>query len=201
MSEPLELTRADIRRLLVLLDEELAGAGVRGELYLVGGAVMCLLFNARPSTRDVDAWFRPSSELREAASRVALRAGVPDDWLNDGVKGFLSPRGDFDPYLELGHLRVFTACPEYLFALKCAAMRLGKGFRDEADVRYLLRALNIERFADAQEIVLRYFDEDRLPQKTWYALEELLGGAESGRRQARGELRGDGAEEGDERSR
>jgi hypothetical protein len=26
------------------------------------------------------------------------------------------------------------------------------------------------------EIVLRYFDEERLPQKTWYALEEILEG-------------------------
>jgi hypothetical protein len=39
---------ADIRRLLHLLDDELGQAGVEGELYLVGGAVMCLAFDARP---------------------------------------------------------------------------------------------------------------------------------------------------------
>lgn len=38
----------------------------------------------------------------------------------------------------------------------------------------LLRALNIERYQDAVTIVLRYFDEGRIPQKTWCALEELL---------------------------
>lgn len=174
MSERIELTGDDIRRLFELLNEELGRSGVRGELYLVGGAVMCLVFDARPSTRDVDALFRPTSELREAAARVALHADVPADWLNDGVKGFLSPRGKFDPYLDLPHLAVFTAQPEYLLALKCAAMRIGAGFRDEADVRFLLRALNIERYEDAVEVVLRYFDEDRIPQKTWYALEDLL---------------------------
>lgn len=174
MSERIELTSDDIRRLFELLNEGLGQSGVRGELYLVGGAVMCLVFDARPSTRDVDALFRPTSELREAAARVALQADVPADWLNDGVKEFLSPRGEFDPYLDLPHLAVFTAQPEYLLALKCAAMRIGEGFRDEADVRFLLRALNIERYEDAVEIVLRYFDEKRIPQKTWYALEELL---------------------------
>lgn len=174
MSEKIELTGEDIRRLFELLNEELGQSGVRGELYLVGGAVMCLVFDARPSTRDVDALFRPTSELREAAARVALRADVPSDWLNDGVKGFLSAAGEFDPYLDLPHLAVFTARPEYLLALKCAAMRIGEGFRDEADVRFLLRALNIQRYEDAVEIVLRYFDEKRIPQKTWYALEELL---------------------------
>ena len=174
MSNRLELTSDDIRRLFELLNEELGDEGVKGELYVVGGAVMCLLFNARPSTRDVDALFRPTSELREAAARVALRADVPGDWLNDGVKRFLSPPGEFDPYLDLPHLAVFTARPEYLLAMKCAAMRIGKGFRDEADVRFLLRALNIERYDDAVEIVLRYFDEERVPQKSWHALEELL---------------------------
>ena len=53
-------------------------------------------------------------------------------------------------------------------------MRIGEGFRDEADVRFLLRAVNIERYEDAVAIVLRYFDEKRIPQKTWSALEELL---------------------------
>lgn len=40
----------------------------------------------------------------------------------------------------------------------------------------LLRALNTERYQDAVEIVRRYFEEKRLPQKRWYALEELLEG-------------------------
>lgn len=167
---------ADIRRLLHLLDEELGEADVEGELYLVGGAVMCLAFDARPATRDVDALFRPVREIREAAIRVAARAGVPNTWLNDAVKGFLDERGDFDPFLELPHLRVFIARPEYLLAMKCASMRLGEEFRDLDDVRYLLRYLNLETADEALEVVIRYVDEARLMPKTRLALEELLGG-------------------------
>jgi hypothetical protein len=169
-------TAHDIRRLLELLGEELETAGVEGELYLVGGAVMCLAFDARPATRDVDALYRPTREIREAAARVADRAGVPRGWLNDAVKGFLDERGDFDRFLELPNLRVFIARPEYLLAMKCASMRLAEEFRDVDDVRYLLRYLNITSVDQALEIVARYVDEDRLMPKTHLALEELLSG-------------------------
>jgi len=169
-----QLRKADIERLLRLLDAELAKEGVIGELQLVGGAVMCLVLDARPATRDVDALFKPTHVVRRAAARVAARAGVPETWLNDSVKGFLSPRGDFAPYLELAHLRVFTAEPRYLLAMKCAAMRLGEEFHDLDDVRYLLRHLDITSVEQALAVVTRYFDESQLVPKTRLALEELL---------------------------
>lgn len=174
MSHPATLTRADMLRLFELLDAELAAERVEGELYLVGGAVMCLVLDARPSTRDVDAFFRPARQIREAAARVAATAGVPDTWLNDAVKGFLSQRGDFEPYLELEHLRILVAIPEYLLAMKCASMRLGEEFHDLDDVRYLLRYLNVASAQEALGIVARYFDAEQLSPKTRLALEELL---------------------------
>jgi len=78
------LTRDDIHRLLELLEAELAEHDTVGELYLVGGAVMCLALDARDATRDVDAFFRPTRLVREAAARVADRAGV----LHWGVNGW-----------------------------------------------------------------------------------------------------------------
>jgi hypothetical protein len=90
------------------------------------------------------------------------------------VKGFLRPRGDFDPYLELPHLRVFVARPEYLLAMKCASMRLGEEFHDLDDVRYLLRYLNLSSVEQALTVVTRYFSQEQLPPKTRLALEELL---------------------------
>ncbi|MBL8200356.1 MAG: hypothetical protein JNK40_05220 [Chromatiales bacterium] len=74
-----------------------------------------------------------------AAARVAGRAGIRADWLNDGLKGFLSEHGSFTPFLELDHPRVMVAQPEHLLAMKCLALRL-----------------------------------ERFPQKTLYALGELL---------------------------
>ncbi|MEO7455739.1 MAG: hypothetical protein ABIY52_05710 [Gemmatimonadaceae bacterium] len=174
MSESTTLSTADIRKLLRLLNDELALSGANGEVYLVGGAVMCLVFSARGATRDVDALFRPSRVVRDAAARVAVAARVPETWLNDAVKSFLSPRGEFDDYLELSNLKVFVAQPAYLLAMKCLAMRLGIEFHDLDDVRYLLRYLNVTSAEEALAIVTRYYDAAQIPVKTRLALEELL---------------------------
>ena len=170
------LSDRDIRRLFALLNDELRATDTEGELFLVGGAVMCLAYAARPSTQDVDALFRPARQVREAAARVALRAGVSQGWLNDGVKGFLSEHGEFNVFLELDHLRVMVARPEYLLAMKCVALRIGTESHDEDDIRYLLRHLDIGSYEQAVSVIARFYPLERFPQKTLYALGELLPG-------------------------
>lgn len=135
---------------------------------------MCLVFGARESTRDVDAYFKPTKAIREAAARVAVAAGVPENWLNDAVKGYLSERGSFTRYLELSHLRVFCADANYLLAMKCLAMRIGEEFQDLDDIRYLLRHIGLSKYEDALATIANYYPIDQFPQKTLYALEELL---------------------------
>ena len=119
----------------------MAAESIEGEIYLVGGAVMCLVFNARPSTKDVDAFFKPTQKMRKAAAKVASQAGIKEDWLNDAVKGYLSSQGEYDAFLNFDHLRVFAAKAEYLLAMKCLAMRIGEEFQDIDDIRYLIRYL------------------------------------------------------------
>lgn len=93
----LSLTAQQIDFLFGKLVQELARTRVRGEIYVVGGAVMCLALNARTATSDVDAMFRPAAEVRKAAETVAVHAGfdVPTDWLDDAVKGFSAQEAAF----------------------------------------------------------------------------------------------------------
>ncbi len=168
--------KEDILRLFHLLNEQMAAASLTGEVYLVGGAVMCLAFNARPATKDVDAFFKPAQKIREAAAKVAVQTGIPQDWLNDAVKRFLSGQGDYNDFLDLSHLRVFVAKPEYLLAMKCLAMRIGEEFQDVEDIKYLLRYLNLRTYQETLDLIVRYYPLERFPQKTLYALEEILGG-------------------------
>ncbi len=170
------LHRKEILRLLKRLNELLAGKGVKGELYLLGGAVMCLAFIARASTKDLDALFAPKNTIRELAVQIAAEEGTSEDWLNDAVKGFFSDGASFNSFLELPNLHVLVAPPEYLLAMKCLSMRIGKEFHDEDDVRFLLRYLNVEKYEKAVEIIIQYYPVDRFPQKTLYAIEEILSG-------------------------
>lgn len=174
MANSVRFTGADIRRLFGLLNEELAARDTLGEVYVVGGAVMCLALDARDATRDVEASFKPAKEVREAAARVAARSDVPETWLNDAAKGFLGVRGEYSAFLEFSNLRVFVASLPYLLAMKCMAMRFGEEFHDVDDVRYLLRALNITRVSEAIGIVTQYFAESEVRPRTRFALEEML---------------------------
>ena len=169
------LSAREIVELFERLNDELARTETLGELHLVGGAVMCLAHQARPATADIDGYFVPAAAVRSAARVVAEQSGVAPSWLNDAVKGYFSDRGEFAPFMERSHLRVMVARPEYLLAMKCIALRIGEEFHDLADVRFLLRLLNVESAAEARSIISRYYPEDRFPAKTGFLLEELLG--------------------------
>jgi hypothetical protein len=49
------------------------------------------------------------------------------------------------------------------------AMRLGAEFHDEADVRFLLRYLNLTRLEAVEQLLARYYPLDRFPPKTFFA--------------------------------
>jgi len=168
------LTRAQILDLLHELNAELAARNVVGQVQLAGGAVMCLVFRARDATRDVDAAFEPSSVVLDAALAIAARRNLPDAWLNNAVKSYLSDRGTFDTFLDLDHLRVFVADARYMLAMKTLAFRTGEGYRDEEDVRYLLRHLDITRWADAEAILAAYYPLAGYPPYALDAVRELI---------------------------
>ena len=102
------LSRPTILTAFEQLSDELRKRGVLGELNVVGGTAMVLAFNARTSTKDVDAIFEPASDVRSAAAVVGQNLALPADWLNDAVKGFMSPLGEFAPIasIDLPNLRV-----------------------------------------------------------------------------------------------
>jgi hypothetical protein len=104
---------------------------------------------------------------------VAAECNVERDWLNDAVKGFISERNDTSLLLDLPGLKVFVAAPEYLLAMKCMSMRLGKDDTDLEDVRFLMSRLGLHGAKDVLDVVSHYYPEERIQPKTRFAVEEI----------------------------
>ncbi|MEO7676223.1 MAG: hypothetical protein ABIV39_05610 [Verrucomicrobiota bacterium] len=173
------LTREAILRALTSLSEELGKAGVTGELCLFGGTVMVLAFTARLSTKDVDALFQPTPLIRDLARRVGEEQSLPTDWLNDGVKGFVSARHEITAgnLPQFPHLRLTMPVPEYLLAMKCMAARLGGTTGESSDVPdivFLIRHLKLKAAKDVLDLVSLYYPANRIPVKTQYLVEGLF---------------------------
>jgi hypothetical protein len=167
------MTQEEILRALQALNDELVRQGVRGEVGIVGGAAMVLAFNARESTRDVDAVFEPSSKVRVAAERVAESLKLPADWLNDAAKGYMP--ADTQPrtiLLDLPGLAVWTPPPQYLLAMKAIAARFDS--HDAADLRTLIQHMKLRGVEEVLEVVERYYPRNQIPPKTQFFLEELF---------------------------
>ncbi|HEV2721225.1 MAG TPA: DUF6036 family nucleotidyltransferase [Thermoanaerobaculia bacterium] len=131
------LSADDIRRAFRALSEELARDSQRAEMVIAGGAALVLLFHARETTKDVDAYFlRPeAAAVREAAERVANRLNLPEDWLNDGAKGYFVGVTMGETLFESSSLLVCTVSTAQLLAMKLSAWRDAV---DRADAKLLL---------------------------------------------------------------
>jgi Nucleotidyltransferase of unknown function (DUF6036) len=165
------MDRAEIVTLLTALAETLSQRGVEGEMYVVGGAAIALAYDARRSTRDIDAVFEPKLAIYEAAADVGERFGLPPGWLNDAVKGFLA--GDdpeASPVMDVPGLRCLAASPRILLALKVLAHRVGE---DEDDVALLAGALGLTTSADVPALAEEVFG-DRLDPAARFFVEELF---------------------------
>ena len=166
------LTKKRIQHLFECLNECLRERGEMGEVGLVGGAVMCLVFNARPSTKDVDAIFEPASVIRELARKVAEAESLPPDWLNDAAKGYLVPGFSRQEVMALSNLRVWAPEPRYMLAMKCISARWDSADRD--DVIFLIRFLKIEAPQEVFSLLQGYYPDERIPAKTRFFIEEVL---------------------------
>jgi hypothetical protein len=165
------LKKSDIKGHLTALSEEMAKAGVKGEVCLYGGAVMCLAYDARPATKDVDAVFAPAAQVREAARRVASSRGLPEDWLNDAVKGFVTPH-DRHVLMDLPALKVFIPEPDYLLAMKALSARVDG--TDKKDVAFLIRHMGLKSPEQVFDILKKYYPNSRVKPATQYFVEEMF---------------------------
>ena len=155
------------------LNKELAQQDIYGEIGVVGGAAMVLAFNARGATKDVDAIFKPSTKIREAAVRVAEELGLEKDWINDAVKGFLP--GDPNKkifVIKKDYLRIWVPEPEYILAMKSISARFDT--KDSHDIKFLIKHLAIKSKEEVLDLIQGYYPNRMIPSETQFFYEELF---------------------------
>jgi predicted nucleotidyltransferase len=178
--------RRTLEQALAEVGRRALAAGRIVEIVVYGGSALLLTLNRQINTGDVDAVFEGNKDfVRKVAAEMAEEFGWDENWLNDGVKGWLSKR-DSDPEVkalfktypseDTPGLRVYTAKPEYLFAMKCRAMRIGgvETSSDIDDIRLLARAIGIKTSSDALTLVEKFYPESMLQLKTRLGLQEIF---------------------------
>jgi hypothetical protein len=161
-----------IKELFKAMNKELAKKNVIGEIGICGGAVMCLVYNARSSTKDVDAIFHPTKEIRQASRTVAKKFGLEENWLNDAVKGFFHEDPPREEVMNLSHLRIFAPSAEYMLAMKCVSARFDS--LDGDDTLFLISYLALESAEDVFKIISKYYPSSKIPAKTQFWIEEIM---------------------------
>lgn len=163
------------------LDAFARAEGMLIDLSVYGGAALALVFDLRLATKDVDAVVRGNPDfLRSAVKRIAEEENWPEDWLNDGVKGFLSANEELLLLREFpgtdGGLRVYVPSPEYIFAMKCMAMRPEgmNGSHDISDIKELASIMGISCPDDAFQIIEKFYPSNRISPKVAFGVAEIL---------------------------
>jgi hypothetical protein len=165
------LHKDQIADYLNALNDELKQNDIKGEICLYGGAVMCLVYDARPSTKDIDAIFHPSRLIREAAQKVAQKFNLSSDWLNDGVKGFVVEH-QRTVIFDLSNLSVYTPEPEYILAMKLLASRVDG--MDNTDIRFLIKKLQIKTAEETFAVIQKYYPKNIIKPASQFFIEEIF---------------------------
>lgn len=162
------LSKDDIFEALTCLSTELSRLGGGShELLITGGAALVLLYGARESTKDVDAVVGVEP-VRIAARNVATQLGLPEDWLNDGAKGFLQGVARGEVVFQTPSLVVRALAPPQLLAMKLGAWR---DDLDIEDARLLLSKMRGDKEAVWKQIEPYVMPGREL--KSHYAFEDL----------------------------
>lgn len=166
------LSREDILDALRAVGEVLFARSVDGRIYVVGGAAMALAYQRDRVTRDVDAVFAPAGDVRGAAAEVAAARGLPDDWLNDAVKGFV-PGTDPErvPVFSCPGLEVGAASARVMLAMKVLAARAEL---NSDDIETLAGILGLRTAGEVLDTVGGLYPVDRIPARSRFLVEQLF---------------------------
>ena len=161
-------------------------AGKVIDLCIYGGSCLMLVSDFRVSSADVDAVALTDQPFIDRIARdIAIRRDWPEDWLNDGVRTYLSPNVEApDVHLLTGTypsedrpgLRVYVPRPEYMLAMKLMALRVDEasGAKDLHDILNLMSVAGVKTKAELIDVAARFYPEARVSAKLRLSADALI---------------------------
>ncbi|MCL2158876.1 MAG: DUF6036 family nucleotidyltransferase [Oscillospiraceae bacterium] len=155
-----QIDKEQILSLLHELGDELARNQSFATINVCGGAAIAIAYNSQKASDDIDAVlvdFDERGKFFDCVKQVAVRHGLPENWLNEDVKIFVNSLREYS-YLDfgkLGALSIRIASEEQLLAMKLFAARR----KDLADAMLLCKSLNIQTKESLSEVLEKYFSE------------------------------------------
>jgi hypothetical protein len=178
------LTKDDLAGAFQELGTLAVEAGKVIDLAIYGGSCLILVSNFRTTSDDVDAVAVADQDLIDRfAGIVAQRHGWPPDWLNDGVRTYLSPAVEIPDAHELfatypheakPGLRIYVPTPEYMLAMKLMALRIGPDDgKDLDDVLNLMPVVGLKGKNELVEFTAQFYPEARISGKLRLGLDYI----------------------------
>ena len=150
------------------LNKELNLNSLNLELTIYDGAVMTLLTDTRPSTRDIDCIFSIDdvSILNTILETISLKFNLSSDWINDDVKEPLKDLISTETIsLKKYSNLIITRCSdEQLLAMKILASR-SEPSKDFIDSYILCKGMNITTRKQLLDIVSKFVPTTLLGQR------------------------------------
>ena len=169
----MKLTKEALEEVFTELGRRALAEGRQIDIAVYGGSALILASNFRLSTAGVDAVATfDQSDVDRMTRAIAQERGWPADWLNDGVRTYLSPSvGGVATHHALVRsypseaapgLRVYVPTAEYMRAMKLSALRVGESDqtgKDRDDLKNLLALCKITTAEEALEFAASFYPE------------------------------------------
>lgn len=158
---------------LAEVGERLHRQNLEGKIYVVGGAAVVLAYHGNRMTRDIDALVAPEAEVFAISRQVGADLNLPEDWLNDTVRGFMPENLDPDDgplVLDVPGLAVRAAPADVILAMKLLAARE----KDLDDIRLLADELGFSSRQAIWKVVSTYHPQAHLLDKTTHLIDAMF---------------------------
>ncbi|MCL1793952.1 MAG: DUF6036 family nucleotidyltransferase [Oscillospiraceae bacterium] len=152
----IKFTKRDMLKYLEKINEKLEQREKVGEIILCGGAALTLVYEARNSTRDIDAIFRPKEDLKIIIDEIGCENNLDTQWLNDDVVMFTEEFKHLSSseYMKFSNLTVSVLDAESLLAMKLVSARADT--YDLTDAIILMKHLNLKKIDEVYKILKKY---------------------------------------------